>query len=146
MNLVAGQKIRILEGASVLPGGYLHGWITTTHSYCGSLPPAMVAVMSGTGGDESTESETMPMTRVSADFVAYPNPSHGPFTIAGADHLPLQPARITITDLRGSVVADVMHKDGDRQYIDLSGRPAGLYLIRLTGETGTAILKIVIRP
>jgi hypothetical protein len=146
VNMIAGVKISYLDGTTVQPGGYMHGYVTATNEYCGSLPPAMVAVVNGDEPLANAGVAGLPELRESAGFIAFPNPTRGVFAIARRDHMLLQPVRITVTDLRGKVIADLWHDAGDRHAIDLTGRPAGLYVIRLTGDSGTENIKLVVRP
>ncbi len=71
--MIAGQNIRYLPGTTVLPGGRMHGYITSTNQYCGQKSPAIPSLI--TGDDESL------VTAMNPFFSLYPNPTSGNFTI-----------------------------------------------------------------
>jgi hypothetical protein len=84
--MIAGVKISYLYGTTVQPGGYMHGYITTTGSYCGSLPPAMVAaVVTGVTGPEEVQPLAVPQD---GRFFIYPNPTTGRFTLVRKGGMP----------------------------------------------------------
>jgi hypothetical protein len=73
VTMIAGQNIRYLPGTTVLPGGRMHGYITSTNQYCGQKSPAIPSTIAGE--DEPFVQETNPV------FSLYPNPTSGNFTI-----------------------------------------------------------------
>jgi len=90
------MKISYLYGTTVLPGGYMHGYITTTNAYCGSLPPSMVSVVAG-------EEEIQPIPVASSlPFILYPNPTNGTFTLLNKGDLTTAKIQVDIFDMRGN--------------------------------------------
>ena len=74
-----------------------------------------------------------------SSWIAYPNPSRGTMTIDSE-----QPLRnLEILDLTGRVL-QTEQANGERQTIDLSEQPAGVYLLRVRHEGGEGVARIVI--
>jgi hypothetical protein len=71
---------------------------------------------------------------------AFPNPSHGRISLEPESHLRLD--NITIINTLGQEVLK-LQEPGPRPEIDLSGQPAGIYLIRVQSSEGLRILKII---
>jgi hypothetical protein len=58
VTLIAGSNIICLPGVKVVPGGYLHGYITQNNTYCGGVSPPIVAL--------ANELTTVPVCPVAA--------------------------------------------------------------------------------
>ena len=74
-ELISGQRIFMMPGTKVHPGGYLRAHITTSGEYCCAVPDASMSQMQGQASglfDKSDES---------ALFRVYPNPTSGEFTL-----------------------------------------------------------------
>ncbi len=124
-TLIAGQKISVLYGAGVASGGYLHGYITLTNSYCGSLPPAMVA-QQATGAEE----QIIP-SDATRKFSIFPNPTSGAFTVAG--HFDGNPGTVTMEfyNQQGVMVSSTSYEYEQKHPFRLSGVAPGLYFVRI---------------
>ena len=74
-----------------------------------------------------------------AAIVVYPNPVRELLTLV----LPACRGEVRLYDLGGR---EVLYRkiEGDRDVIDVSGLPMGAYLLRATGEWGTAMKKLII--
>ena len=70
---------------------------------------------------------------------AHPNPTNGIFTVTGENL-----KQIEIFDILGQRVA-LLQAAGDRTNIDLSGQPAGVYLVTVTDHDGKQCVKKVVK-
>jgi len=80
------------------------------------------------------------ITGISGETVSiYPNPTDGRIWIAGVKGFD----RLTLTSNTGRVLLQRDNLDRDKVALDLSGFSNGIYQIRLTGDHGTVIRKVV---
>ncbi len=139
-TMIAGQKISYLPGTRVFPGGYMHGYITTTNQYCGAVPPASPVTVAG--GNDAGEMD--PGFVDSPWFALYPNPTSGRFTLAqkaGDGNGMLQ---VEMMDMRGSRILSEQMK-GERSHVfDVTGLPAGIYLVRVVKDDHVETFKLVL--
>ena len=138
--MIAGVKITYLPTTTVEPGGYMHGYITTTNAYCGSLPPAMVAVVAG-------EQEVPPaLVSPSSMFTVYPNPTTGSFTLQHTGAELTGKVRVEIFDMRGDITLSTSYAGERAHSFALSNMPPGLYFIKvITGEQVESFKLVVTR-
>jgi hypothetical protein len=136
-TMIAGQKIRYLDGTSVSPGGYMHGYITLTNSYCASLPPSMVSILTG------EEENQQPVVGSQQSFRVYPNPTTGEFTVEATGQSSNLISQITIFNLSGSKVFTIDLKGERNHRCSLSGLPTGIYFIHVTTGNETGVSKLV---
>jgi hypothetical protein len=121
--MIAGKCIRYLPGTTVEEGGYMHGYITTTNSYCGSLPESMITLAEQSGEEAPVSLKT--------HFIIYPNPTRGEFTLARRDGKPAEYLRVEILSLRGERI-HVMEPRGFRQNsVSLGDAPPGIYVVKV---------------
>ncbi|MCX6304786.1 MAG: T9SS type A sorting domain-containing protein [Bacteroidetes bacterium] len=137
--LVAGQKISMLPGTQVSPGGYLHGYIADNGNYCVSQPPALmnsvamgmdaVSVFRGTTGEHQVR--------------VYPNPASGMFTVEvnGNDNTGLTAIEIySMTGIR--LTRENLH--GEQSHLSsVTGFMPGLYFIRVYTENQVTTVKLI---
>jgi hypothetical protein len=133
-TMIAGQNIIYLPGTMVEPGGYMHGWITTNNQYCGSLPPAMVAV--------ATETEDQGLSEAIA-FRIYPNPTAGAFTLERVSERINEEGQVIIYDLHGKTVLSAILTGKRQTKFDLTGTPAGLYVVRVVTNGQSQLIKLI---
>jgi PKD repeat protein/subtilisin family serine protease len=76
----------------------------------------------------------------SGQILIYPNPGSGVINISGLDDT----QKLTIMQPDGLIIATLTHDGGNHKSIDLSGLPAGLYLVRTAGSYGFRVNKFVI--
>lgn len=136
-TMIAGQKIRYLDGTSVSPGGYMHGYITLTNSYCASLPPSMVSILTG------EEENQQPAVGSQQSFRVYPNPTTGEFTVEATGHSSNLISQITVFNLSGSKVFTIDLKGERNHRCSLSGLPTGIYFIHVTTGNETGVSKLI---
>jgi len=72
-----------------------------------------------------------------AGIIVYPNPSEGVFNIDGIDNA----FEMMVTNLQGQVV--MVNKITDACQLDLTKQPDGIYFIRLVGEQGVKLVKVI---
>ncbi len=135
-TMIAGQNILYLPGTMVEPGGYMHGWITTDNQYCGSLPPAMVATLTGTEDQEQSEEIA---------FRIYPNPTSGAFTLDWAGTEATGKINVSIFDMRGTRIFRHELPGEAKHHLSLAGKPAGIYFVKVVSNGVVATIKLIIR-
>ena len=126
--MIAGLKISYLPGTHVESGGYMLGKIAPEGPWCGSAPTAPL-VSAGTGDIETSPVLTKPNLKV------YPNPTTGSFKleITGAKY---EQIRVEIYGMTGETVLSETRSGATVYDFSLSGRPAGIYFIKVvSGET-----------
>ncbi|MDP1622684.1 MAG: PKD domain-containing protein [Bacteroidales bacterium] len=120
-TMIAGQNILYYPGTTVEPGGYLYGYIAPGGPFCN--PPTKPAVL--TGNNEKS-------ARLEKDFFRiYPNPTTGEFTLALNGYVPSEKISVAVYDMNGGIVLSGEITDEMKHVFSLSGKPAGLYLIRV---------------
>ncbi|GEM_PF-3081567 len=91
-----------------------------------------ITVVSGAGIEEE----------LSGDMSIYPNPTEGSFVITTSGNL--QEKYIEIFDPKGGKVFEKNLLNASENKIDLSGYPEGIYLIKITTDSGVIKKKLVI--
>jgi hypothetical protein len=133
-TLIAGQKISFLTGTTVNSGGYLHGYITTNGQYCNTSSPPMVATAINENEIVIPDGDL---------FNVYPNPTSGSFRVKINEKI--IPGKSTVT-LYGNLGEPVFTTETDAltgQEFSLSGRPAGVYFIRVCRGSVQQTKKII---
>ncbi|MCX6305620.1 MAG: GEVED domain-containing protein [Bacteroidetes bacterium] len=136
-TMIAGVKISYLYGTTVVAGGYMHGYITTTNAYCGALPPSMVSIVAGS---EGAGSEPVPSSR----FSIYPNPANGIFTLSHNGDIIPGNVRVDIFDMRGDRILSASCKDERSHVFTLSDLSPGLYFVKVVCGEQVESLKLII--
>ena len=134
-TMVAGQNILYLPGTTVELSGYMHGYITHTSEFCGSMPAPIVAVM--TGKEENT---FIPGTSL---FKLYPNPTTGSFTLEFNAGTASGKASVEIYGIRGEKVLNTELTGQGKHDLSLEGQPAGIYFVRLISGGKTETTRII---
>jgi hypothetical protein len=138
VSLIAGQKIMMSPGILVYPGGYLHGTITETDSYCGTSGKALTEAGTKSLADE----KVVPTSGNPPLFSVHPNPTTGLFTLEMNHDKPTREAVVRIYDMLGNLILREQLTSSGKKEISLDGKPAGIYHIRVStaDETGTVRL------
>jgi hypothetical protein len=137
-TMIAGVKISYLYGTTVQPGGYMHGYITTTHSYCGSATPSMVTVITG-------EQETLPEPeQAPGRFVLFPNPTTGDFTLQSRTESDPGRVDVELFDLRGERKMLTSYSGGRSRDFELRDLPPGLYLLKVVSGGRVESFKLIL--
>ena len=137
-TMIAGVKISYLYGTTVAPGGYMHGYITTTNAYCGSLPPAMVAIVAGSG--EATPA----LLPAAGMFSIYPNPTSGVFTLAHSGDVTTGKVQVDIFNMRGDRILTTSYTDEKNHAFTLSNVTPGLYFVKIATGDRIESLKLIV--
>ena len=134
VNMIAGQMISYLPGTTVNPGGYLHGYITTSGQYCSSLPAAPVAMV---------VEETQPSPPDESFFRVYPNPTSGNFILELSQDCETIPVKAELVGIHGEKIASETFTGSRTHPFSLTTIPVGIYLIRITCGKNSGTKKIV---
>lgn len=133
---IAGTNIIYYPGTRVHPGGYLHGYISTT--FCAPyIHPAPPAVMAGTGSSEKGS-----ISR-NTQFKVYPNPTPGRFTVELQGNESPANVKVEIFGSLGERIQTTPSMQSNREEYTLEGRPSGMYMIHITSPSGTETRKII---
>jgi hypothetical protein len=122
-TFIAGQRISFLPGTTFYNGSYIRGYIAPSGPFC--VTPSLPAAV-------SVEDEITAQPETSL-FKIYPNPTSGNFIVEfTGEGVPL---RIDIFGMWGEKVLTAALGGDRKREFSLSGKPAGVYFIRLlTGE------------
>ena len=126
-NLVAGLKISMLPGTSVMPGGYLHAWISGSGHFC-DTPPVSKSTESGTPA-EARFSHARGSTM---NIKVFPNPVRGIFTINCTDLEEPGPIDASVMTLQGKEIRIIRFHGQTKVSADISDLPEGMYLLKVT--------------
>jgi len=145
-NLIAGQNIFLLAGTHIQHEGYMHAFITTTGEFCGSIVSMLAAKDPGQGATH--EEMPLPVELPDADndrvlFRVFPNPTTGMFILELTSASANQAYSVEIFTLMGEHVMSEQLSGGLQHQFDLSFKPRGMYLVRVTLGDQTGIEKLV---
>jgi|GEM_PF-1969688 len=139
VRLAAGQKISLLAGTMVYPGGNLHANISTNEFFCSS-PPAGI----GDGDKEIISgSPDRPNIRNKYLLNVYPNPTTGKFILAMAEPEGQERILLEIYNMMGENVMKTDIPSENFHLLDLSDQPNGIYLLKVQRDNDIRITKIV---
>ena len=137
VSLIAGQKISILPGAGVDPGGYLTAYITTTSAFCNSFKMNSLVV------------NTSMMTDMEEPFAGlhlitiFPNPTSGIVHIVLNQANPASAVQLDFYTLLGNKIMTKTIYGSNIHPFSLADKPAGIYLVRARSESYTETTRIV---
>ncbi len=132
-TLIAGQNIIFYPGAVVNQNGYLLGQIAPGGPWCPA--PAAPAVMAG-------NQETMLLSG-QPFFSINPNPTTGNFTLTMTGSVSSEKTSVSIYNMNGEKIVSLTLTDEMKHEFSLSGRPAGIYLIRVNSEKFSGTARII---
>jgi hypothetical protein len=135
-TLIAGQKISFLPGTTVLSGGYMHGYITTNGQFCYGNLPSML--LTGT-----QETETVLPAAADHLFSVYPNPTSGEFILDFPGENKAINGYAELLGMRGEKIEGKVLTGNGTFGFNLSGKPAGLYFIRVISGNRSETGKII---
>ena len=133
-NLVAGSMIRLLPGAKVLSGGYMHAYITTNNQYCGQTPPTSSPVTTGVGGTSSAKS---------ASYSIYPNPTSDNFTVEQLRGKPEAGVEVLVFGMKGEQLLSETLMGEHKHLVRSSDLPVGLYFVKIVAGGNVETFKLV---
>jgi hypothetical protein len=132
--MIAGQNILYLPGTKVVPGGYMHGYIS--NNYCGQKTTTLVATSA-----EVTETVAAPVQKFG--FKLYPNPTSGRFILEQTSGETMENVKVEVYGMRGDklMTGDL---DGTRKSeFMLSDLPQGLYFVKVIANGHVETFKVV---
>jgi PKD repeat protein len=132
-TLIAGENILFYPGSTVSEGGYLHGYITPGGPYC--IGPTKPTIAAGTSENTIRTEGTF--------FRVFPNPTAGDFTLTFNGTIPEEKINLVIYSMKGERIISRVLSGGINFELSLSGRPAGIYLIRVNSENKSGTLRLI---
>ncbi len=136
-TMIAGRNIFYQPGTRVEHGGYMHGCIAPGGPWCEVQPVLPVTAV------EMSKQES-PFIDSTPDFIIYPNPSRGKFTIEQKGNSRYRIIRTEIYGIQGNRVYSSHHTGCRKWDCNLESNPAGLYCIRINADGKETILKLVV--
>jgi len=131
-TLVAGQNILLYPGTRVDSGGYLFGYIAPAGPFCQTVSKPVA------GKDQPA----IPVTdRIF--FKVHPNPTTGTFTVTLKGIVPEGDIAVELYDAKGERIATESMNGERKRDFSLTGKPAGLYLVRVSSERLSGLSRIV---
>ena len=125
----------MLDGTKVSSGGFMHAYITTNGTFCGSLLNPLVANLEN---KEALGIETV----VKNQFIkVYPNPTTDIVIVELVDGG--TSANVAVYSMQGG---KLYQKDlnGETKYqFSLAGRPVGIYMVHVQSGEHSEIAKVV---
>ncbi len=135
VTLIAGESIHLMPDIVVQPGGYLHGYITTTGSYCTNQSQTIAAVVAGGNEIFSTVGESW--------FKFYPNPVTRNFTLEFQGTGIPDEVQVEIYGMHGEKILQTLMHQEKRRIFSIESVPSGIYLLRLRKGNESFTRKIV---
>jgi hypothetical protein len=135
-TMIAGQNIRYMPGTTVQPGGYMHGYITTTSQFCGQQAPALPTV--ATGGDEQPA-----LSMENPTFTIYPNPTSGNFTLEQKGENMKEDVKVEIFSMQGEKVLTGALTGERKHEFSVSGFAPGLYFVKVVAGDFVTTIKLI---
>jgi hypothetical protein len=134
-TMIAGHNICYQPGTLVQPGGYLHGYITTTGEYCSTMQSPVY--------ENISNSRETPSFSVHSLFNIYPNPTPGDFMLeyTGNDK-PLQ-TTVEIYSMSGMKLTAGTYSSETRHMLSVSNLAPGIYFIHVITGKNAEVVKLV---
>jgi hypothetical protein len=130
-NLIAGTSIVFMPGTTVLSGGKMHAWISTT--YCPTPPAPGVKVAEG----------GLPGEAVAGGFRVYPNPTQGTFTLEMTGKATASAVAAELFRMQGDRLVKAEFQGDQSCRFDLNGQPSGVYILRILFDGKGETVKII---
>jgi hypothetical protein len=137
VTLVAGQRVTMLSGTTVKPGGYLHAFISANGSYCGAVP-SMLATTSGEAETTGAEAFTK-----SSWIKIYPNPTADKVIVELVQTEQTEGASISIYNMQGARLLEKSFGHGTRFEFSLAEKPVGCYLFHVQSDGKSELAKVI---
>ncbi len=134
-TFIAGGQIHFTPGIVVQPGGYMHGYITTTTDYCMSQSPSIPVASVG-------EEETL-LATLESWFKIYPNPTSGNFTLELTGTGDPAEVHVEIYGMHGEKFLQAMMHHENQRTFSIGTVSSGIYLIRVSAGNETVSRKLV---
>jgi hypothetical protein len=139
VELISGQKIRLLPGTTVEPGGYLHAHIAPNGPWCYQTKSTT---------DDSNDKRQMPNAKRQTSDVfcvkVYPNPVSDLLTVSWMGEKVAQTSTtLVLKNLSGKTVFRQVVNGVDDVTLSLRNLSHGLYFLSVETNSGAVVLKIV---
>jgi hypothetical protein len=139
VKLVAGQGITLLDGTLIEQGADFIAYITTDGIYCDPSPE----VLANINEPDKNEYYLEINENQSGFFRVYPNPTKGQFTLEFTEIRDFSIAYVGIFNLFGENIKGTQVVALGRHLFDLSDKPPGVYLIRVTKGDNVGVEKVI---
>lgn len=137
-ELIAGQNIIFRDGTHVKEGGYMLARITTTSDYCNQLKPIIAT------HDEEEQFDRQQIAD-GTFFNIYPNPATNIVTLELNREASNQTISIEILSIVGECIFKSEFPEAKKYLLDLTGRQAGIYLIRVMKGNDVSYAKLILQ-
>ena len=136
-TIIAGKTILFLQGTTVLPGGYLHGFISPDYTYCDNVPLSKASVVTGEPDPDHRAADT-------PQFIIFPNPAHEKFTLEKKVKPYDEPVRVEVLDMHGSRILMKEYPTFISQEFRIDNRPSGMYFVKVRTNEKTEVYKLIL--
>lgn len=131
INMVAGEGVSMLPGITVNPGGFFHARIAKGCDYC-----------TGYKLTENTD-DLYSSINQNDNIIVYPNPTEDNITVGFNDRKTGKSWRVDGYNSTGNQIYGSSNLNEFSVRISLRNQPAGIYLFRVTENTGSRLFKII---
>ncbi|MDP1622683.1 MAG: PKD domain-containing protein [Bacteroidales bacterium] len=133
VTMIAGQNILYYPGTVVNPGGYMYGYIAPGGPWCAA--PTMPVVLTGTNEFQPELEKQF--------YRIYPNPTDGTFTLELNASDNTGKWFVEIYDMNGQRIISSAFSTERKHEFSLSGKPAGIYLLRVISDRRSGTTRII---
>jgi hypothetical protein len=134
-TVIAGQNINFLHGTTVEAGGYMHGYITPTNDYCGTIAPPIVAVKAGIAENQVNPDHS--------SFRIYPNPVTETCTLEYIGKPVPGSTNVEIFGINGVRVFSVAYSNEIYQMLAVEKLAPGVYFVQITTGFVKETIKLI---
>jgi hypothetical protein len=138
-SFIAGQKVLLLPGVSVGPGGYLHASITTQCAYC----PTAAKDASVASVADTVPNIDLPDVIVRPSFLLYPNPTNGLFMLELTGAEQTTEIEVNCYSVHGERIMKELLSGSMKYKFSLENRPSGIYIMRVQAGSYIETIKVV---
>lgn len=136
VNMIAGSKIDFRTGTKIKSGSHLHGWIAPTGPYCGAKEASFIETADYQQEPAGNQKSGIP--------VVFPNPTSGIFYLNPQNVKPENPVRMCIYNLQGNRILEEEFVLNGKHEFNLSGKPAGIYVMKLFYDDSVYTIKVIL--
>ena len=139
-NLVAGQKILIQSGTTVLHDGYLHAYISNNGIYCGTMLNPLVSNQA-----KDSEGQSFEFPEQDHFISIYPNPASDAVSMEIVRKNSPSPVTIDLYNIHGEQILSRTIQGETKQQYSLDGLPTGIYIVHASSGNRSEVVKLVKR-
>jgi hypothetical protein len=136
VTMIAGQNISFLPGSIVQSGGHLKAYITTTNSYCNSVPTPMINAL----GEKEID---LPNMLESSLCTVYPNPTCGKFKLELTGLKYFSRVLLRIYNMQGMEILTKQLTESGISEFSLESQSPGIYLVSVLYEGKLESFRII---